>query len=61
MNQLPGGMEKLKEFLKNWHEASSLEVQVQSDGAVPCITGRIDLKPNATDEQQRWSFQSNPG
>ncbi len=54
-------MEKLNEFLKNRHEASSLEVQEQSAGTVPCITGRIDLKPIATDEQQRLSFQSNPG
>jgi hypothetical protein len=61
VNQLPGGMEKFNEFLKNRHEASSLEVQVQSAGTVPCIAGRIDLKPIATDEQQHLSFQSNPG
>ena len=51
----------LNEFLKNRHEASSLEVQEQSAGTVPCNTGRIDLKPIATEEQQRLSFQSNPG
>jgi hypothetical protein len=32
-------MEKLNGFLKNQHEASSLEVLLQNAGTVPCITG----------------------